>query len=253
MLGAHPVTPNARILSERAAYLGLPAPGRTSSNGSCRLVRSQDRWLAVNLARPEDREMLPALVGRPIDSGGWEPLEAAAASMSSTEILSQARLLGMPVSGLGEHGGDPPEALDPCGREFDHARTWDTQPFVIDLSALWAGPLCGALLAEAGCAVIKVETRARPDSTAQSCPAFHGRLNGAKTSASSIWPRRPINASCSNSSMPPTSSSPARGAEASDRSDVPRHACPSATAVDLACDHGLRARRRRSRSGGIRR
>ncbi len=36
---------------------------------------------------------------------------------------------------------------------------------VADLSAMWAGPLCGQLLARAGATVVKVESRARPDGT----------------------------------------------------------------------------------------
>ena len=41
---------------------------------------------------------------------------------------------------------------------------------VVDLSSLWAGPLCGALLARAGCDVVKVESVARPG--AAKCMAF---------------------------------------------------------------------------------
>ena len=37
---------------------------------------------------------------------------------------------------------------------------------VADLSSMWAGPLCGQLLARAGATVVKVETRGRPDGTA---------------------------------------------------------------------------------------
>ncbi|HEX7944889.1 MAG TPA: CoA transferase, partial [Phenylobacterium sp.] len=51
---------------------------------------------------------------------------------------------------------------------------------VVDLSALWAGPMCGAILAAAGCEVTKVESLARPDPTRAATPDFHRRLNGAK-------------------------------------------------------------------------
>ncbi|MGZ3403979.1 MAG: CoA transferase [Phenylobacterium sp.] len=52
---------------------------------------------------------------------------------------------------------------------------------VIDLSSLWAGPLCGALLARAGCDVRKVESAGRPDVARLSTPGFFAELNGGKS------------------------------------------------------------------------
>ncbi len=45
-------------------------------------------------------------------------------------------------------------------------------PVVVDLTALWAGPLCARLLGLAGAAVIKVEDVARPDGARYGTPAF---------------------------------------------------------------------------------
>jgi crotonobetainyl-CoA:carnitine CoA-transferase CaiB-like acyl-CoA transferase len=56
---------------------------------------------------------------------------------------------------------------------------------VVDLSALWAGPYCGSLLAEAGYDVCKIEDPRRPDPTAATMPALDARLNGQKTRANS--------------------------------------------------------------------
>lgn len=53
------------------------------------------------------------------------------------------------------------------------------QPLVVDLTALWAGPLATALLADLGADVVKVEPSARPDGTARH-PAFYDHLNAAK-------------------------------------------------------------------------
>jgi crotonobetainyl-CoA:carnitine CoA-transferase CaiB-like acyl-CoA transferase len=53
---------------------------------------------------------------------------------------------------------------------------------VVDLSSLWAGPLCGALLAEAGARVLKVESATRPDGARLGSPAFFERLNASKQS-----------------------------------------------------------------------
>jgi crotonobetainyl-CoA:carnitine CoA-transferase CaiB-like acyl-CoA transferase len=52
----------------------------------------------------------------------------------------------------------------------------------VDLSSLWAGPLCGSLLAEAGAEVIKVESAPRPDGARQGNRTFFDLLNGLKQS-----------------------------------------------------------------------
>src|SRR5690606_31258969 len=55
-------------------------------------------------------------------------------------------------------------------------------PLVIDLSSLWAGPLCGQLLSETGARVIKVESTARPDGARRGNAAFFDLMNGGKES-----------------------------------------------------------------------
>ncbi len=51
---------------------------------------------------------------------------------------------------------------------------------VADLSSLWAGPLCGQLLARAGAIVVKVESPSRPDGTRRGEPAFFDWMNAGK-------------------------------------------------------------------------
>ena len=53
---------------------------------------------------------------------------------------------------------------------------------MIDLSALWAGPLCGDLLAGAGATVVKVESTQRPDGARRGAHAFYDLMNGRKRS-----------------------------------------------------------------------
>lgn len=48
---------------------------------------------------------------------------------------------------------------------------------MIDLSSLWAGPLCGHLLTRIGCRVVKVESIARPDGARLGSPALFARLH----------------------------------------------------------------------------
>ena len=51
---------------------------------------------------------------------------------------------------------------------------------VVDLSVMWAGPLCGDLLARAGAQVVKVESSSRPDGARRGLPEFYELLNGQK-------------------------------------------------------------------------
>jgi hypothetical protein len=44
---------------DRGDAVALAPPGLWSPNRSCRLVRAVDGWIAVNLARPADVELVP--------------------------------------------------------------------------------------------------------------------------------------------------------------------------------------------------
>jgi crotonobetainyl-CoA:carnitine CoA-transferase CaiB-like acyl-CoA transferase len=55
-------------------------------------------------------------------------------------------------------------------------------PLVVDLSTLWAGPLCAHLLGLAGARVVKVESHARPDGARRGPAAFYDLLNAGKDS-----------------------------------------------------------------------
>jgi crotonobetainyl-CoA:carnitine CoA-transferase CaiB-like acyl-CoA transferase len=50
-------------------------------------------------------------------------------------------------------------------------------PFVVDLSALWAGPLCANLLAASGARVVKVESPTRPDAMRRGSSSFFEMLH----------------------------------------------------------------------------
>jgi hypothetical protein len=269
--GAAPVVVDvAELLAGRAALLGLGRRGRTSANGSCRLLRAADGWVAVNLAREADIELVPALVGGDAGAAPWDALGAAAERMPAAALVEQATLLGLPVSRLGERAPDPgvrpPDAPadrsgvgpggEPSGRA---ARLGGTSPgageavgvpgawadrsgvgpggepsgrdgsdggaspgaggdgrragggapggvpwmpagvgvrrvgearvgrggrglLVVDLSAMWAGPLCARLLGLAGLRVVKVESTRRPDGARGGDPAFFRWLHGGHES-----------------------------------------------------------------------
>lgn len=164
-------------VSDRAGQLPLEAPGRISANRACHLVRTADGWIAANLARDEDRELVPAWLRGAAGSDPWPAIEQAALGRTSADLLADAILLGLPVARVGEAAGGPPARLR-LGP--DAARGSDGRLRVIDLSALWAGPMCGAILAAMGADVTKVESGRRPDPTRATMPEFFRRLNGCK-------------------------------------------------------------------------
>ena len=61
---------------------------------------------------------------------------------------------------------------------------------MVDLSALWAGPLCASLLAAAGAEVVKVESTARPDAARLGSPVLLPAAQ-RRRSGTSWWTSRP--------------------------------------------------------------
>jgi hypothetical protein len=165
-------------LTDRSADLKLGEPGLRSPNRSCRLVRAADGWIAVNLPRADDIDLLPAWLYEETDRAPWTAVVEVARGRSWRDLVDGARLLGLPAAGVGEVRRATMDApVVTMGRPA--ARPLQPRT-VVDLSSLWAGPLCGAVLAALGLAVTKVESLARPDPSRASTPDFFRRLNGAK-------------------------------------------------------------------------
>jgi CoA-transferase family III len=181
------------LLGERAAIGGLIRHGQTSCGGATRLVRAADGWLAVALPRPEDRELLPAWLG--VDArdaeAPWAAVEAALGDRRARDAAERGWMLGLPVSQLPQGPGAAPTAPPPLAplpviATPVPAPVPDPRPLrditVIDLSSLWAGPLCGNLLSLAGADVVKVESTTRPDGSRAGPGRFFDVLNGGKRS-----------------------------------------------------------------------
>lgn len=172
------------LLGERAALMGLWRRGTTSCGGSCRLLPSGAGFMAVSLPRAEDMEAVPA----------WLELDEVPASVpamwsSVTShlqhgdpdlLLARAQLLGLPAAWVGESAGHVGVRRSPLGEALPRPDL--TGLLVVDLSALWAGPLCGDLLARAGARVVKVESTQRPDGARRGPAEFFDLLNGSKRS-----------------------------------------------------------------------
>jgi hypothetical protein len=167
------------VLGERAQHLSLGEPGEWSANRHCRMVRTSDGWMAVNLARESDLELFPAWIGCAPDVDPWPAVLEAACGGQAERLASDAQTLGLAVSRVGAVRAADPRA--PLRRMARGGPRLERPPKVVDLSALWAGPLCGAVLADAGAEVLKIESARRPDATRFSTPAFYARLNASKT------------------------------------------------------------------------
>ena len=208
------------LLGERAALAGLERGGDVSCGGSARLLRAADGWLAVNLARPDDVDLLPAWLAGAVDAGGllpggqragpapgpgartsasvapvvWEALPTAVALAPAAVLAERAGWLGLPVAEFppqpltvplanGPFAGLPVVATGFSGAggggraEVRHGRA---RSVVIDLSSLWAGPLCTRFLQEAGARVVKVESTHRPDGARFGPAAFFDLLHAGQ-------------------------------------------------------------------------
>jgi CoA-transferase family III len=185
--GSFPGLDAVALLGERAALMGLWRRGDVSCGGSCHLVPTGEGWVAVSLPRAEDMEAVQAwleLDAQPDTAPAvWSAVEAAFACRDPRTLLARAALLALPTAALGEvtATAGPGNGVEAVALGGASARDV-AGALVVDLSALWAGPLCGDLLAGAGATVVKVESTARPDGARRGPPAFFDVLNARKHS-----------------------------------------------------------------------
>ena len=185
------------LLRERGLVSGSRAD--VSENGSCRLVRSADGWLAINLPRPDDLELLPAWLGlaAPASSAPagppWVAIASVVVARASAHVVDAAQELGLAVAAVPESAAGHVDAQLIARGTLDASRPFVRTSVgrsgtdrtmsgvrVVDLSSLWAGPLCSRLLAEAGADVTKVESTTRPDGTRLGDPTLFERLHAGK-------------------------------------------------------------------------
>lgn len=177
----------SQLLTERAALMGLSRNGRIAPGGSCRLLDTADGRIAINLARDDDWALLPALLENDAINGEadqWTTLATFLKQQNAAQLVERGRLLGLPIALEAL-----PVGIERCYEieQLGQARMQekpDAEALVLDLSTLWAGPLCSHLLYKLGARVIKVESTSRPDGARAGNADFYDLLNEGKQSLS---------------------------------------------------------------------
>ena len=187
VLGIAQGYPNARlpsadwVLKARATELGIAPVGQRSANRSCHLMACEDGWLAINLARDSDWTLLNAWLETDVRLTNWSVLRTALVPRCGRDLLGRGREMGMPLAFVDTDGSDTdeaerpaalmtPDGLNTAGRSLQGAK-------VVDLSALWAGPLCAHLLHRCGAQVTSIASIQRPDGSRQGNPALYQQLH----------------------------------------------------------------------------
>jgi hypothetical protein len=167
------------VLTGRAALLGLTARGRVSAGGATHLMAAADGWCALTLSRPDDIAAIPALLEIDTVEEPWPAVHHWVRGRTVADFIERAGLLDLPAAALGETPPARPR-ITKSGNSIGPRRPAGL--LVVDLTSMWAGPLCGQLLAREGAIVVKVESPTRPDGTRAGNRKFFDWMNSGKLS-----------------------------------------------------------------------
>ncbi len=170
----------ATLLTERAVLTGHARAGDVSPGGSCRLLETSDGAIALNLTREDDWALLPAWL-RSERASTWTTIAEDVRRQTMHDLVEQGRLLGLAVCPVVPTPSRPVPWMQAThsGKSAIQRRA---RPRVLDLSSLWAGPLCSYLLQHCGADVVKVESLQRPDGARNGPREFFDLLNAGKRS-----------------------------------------------------------------------
>lgn len=191
-LGAEVGVDVGRELS-RPKMRGRSSPGpERSVGGRCRMVRAADGWVAISLARPSDVEAVPAIVGRRVPAlpgrgevvgDAWGELERYCSGARADRLVERSQLLGVPAARVPRRPAvvGAPWRITGYGSGCPNAEGGRERrgrpPLVVNLAALWAGPLAAHLLWRSGAEVVTVEDAGRPDGARRGDPELFERLH----------------------------------------------------------------------------
>lgn len=180
--------PGVELLGERVAISGQRRSAGSSVGGAARTLRAADGWWMLSLARPTDHELVPALVEAQV-TDPWSAVRRWSQQRPAAAAVDRAQLLGLAAAAIPPAPAATDEQLvdrrEQPVVEILGGRTpgrKDCAPLVVDLSALWAGPLCAHLLGLAGAHVVKVESTHRHDGARQGPAAFYDLLHAGHDS-----------------------------------------------------------------------
>lgn len=172
------------LLYERAELMQLRVRGHCSANGSCHLLRCCDGWLAINVSRETDWQLLPALLEQNETITSIDQLQQALLGRQMHELIERGALLGLALAPATQQSDHTTPAFQVV-RRGNSRQQHSTRPKVLDLSSLWAGPLCSRLLQLAGAQVTEIDSVGRPDgmklNTAPGAQTFYERLHAGKS------------------------------------------------------------------------
>jgi hypothetical protein len=175
------------LLAQRVRHTQWQASEFQSVGGSCHLMLTGDhQWVAVNVARPEDHELLGIffpIISRRENQIDISQLRDEVGRCTSNDLINFAIEVGLPISRLGEMSNSFSHSQLPVHIQIVEkvvAACADKLLEVVDLSSLWAGPLCSHLLQRCGYSVTKVESQQRPDGARFGNPNFFAELDAGK-------------------------------------------------------------------------
>jgi len=164
----------AQILGERARLRETVRQGRQCAGGYGRLMDTKSGRIALNLVRDDDWDLVPAWLEEYVED--WDGISQHVQHRDADELVERAAEIGLAVA--------KDELPKRPGKWFDTQRfspgEIKSEPLIVDLSGLWAGPLATSLIGMTGARVVKVESPTRPDGMRLGHEGFYQLINAGK-------------------------------------------------------------------------
>ena len=162
------------FLGERARLRKTIRNGRWCAGGYGQLMDSVDGRVALNLVREDDWGLIPAWLEEYVED--WDGIVAKVATMETAFLVERAADIGLAVA---------KEELPERPKKWFEIQNFETaapksNPLIVDLSGLWAGPLASSILKRLGARIVKVEGPDRPDGMRLGHPGFYKLMNAGK-------------------------------------------------------------------------
>jgi hypothetical protein len=163
----------SQLLGERALVRDIQCEPLQNAGGSARVLQAVDGWFALNLAREDDWDLMPAWLE--CETLDWASISKTVRQREAQSMVKRGVEMGLAI------GESVLPALSPSWYAAKYFKTKKCKmPLVVDLSGLWAGPLASSLLQMLGAKVIKIESPHRPDGLRSGHQGFYDLINAGK-------------------------------------------------------------------------